>query len=353
MATPNSEDEFDDEPPFTGDSVASGIAFEGEWEEDDLMALSGKPGQSFHKVLTGNHMFDEVSLEQKKLDIVYGADEDGDMHMDVSACEEAELDEIPTPDDIKDIEKLDSVCSSPHVNADAELEWDNDTPVHQDSSDVSPADEKLPSIWRTVVIDGKNYKLDMSAISSYRQVLSHGGYYGEGLNAIVVFSACHLPDAKLPDYRYVMDNMFLYIVSTLDLLVAEDYMIIFFNGGCSRKNFPPLKWLKKCYQMIHRRLRKNLKELVIVHPTWYIRFIVGFFRPFISSKFGKKLKLVPSLHRLADLVPLESVTIPDAVQQHDVKLITSGKLELDSSDDTVDSISSQQQTSKALSSQQT
>ena len=337
MSVPNVEDKYLAEPPLSGDSVACGIDFEGEWEEDDLVALSGKPGQSFQKILTGN-VANEGENTKKKLTV--------DVTDDFLTClslSDSELDQISTPDDdLKSCDEVESPETSSQISPDADLEWDNDTPVRQSSDDAAPAQQNQ-SIWRTVVISEKNYKLDLSAVTPYRQVLSHGGYYGEGLNAIVVFSACYLPDHRQSNYRYVMDNLFLYIVSTLDLLVAEDYMIIFFNGGCSRKNFPGLKWLKKCYQMLHHRLRKNLKQLVVVHPTWYIRLILGFFKPFISSKFREKLKIVPTLHRLADVVPLDSVVIPDAVQKYDVKLLTTGKSELDSSDDTLESVQIQRE----------
>lgn len=35
------------------------------------------------------------------------------------------------------------------------------------------------------------------------------GYYGEGLNAIIVFAACYLPDSGCEDYTYIMENLFL------------------------------------------------------------------------------------------------------------------------------------------------
>lgn len=35
------------------------------------------------------------------------------------------------------------------------------------------------------------------------------GYYGEGLNAIIVFAACYLPDSSCDDYAYIMENLFL------------------------------------------------------------------------------------------------------------------------------------------------
>ena len=34
------------------------------------------------------------------------------------------------------------------------------------------------------------------------------GYYGDGLNAIILFSGCYLPDRRRKDYHYVMDNLF-------------------------------------------------------------------------------------------------------------------------------------------------
>ena len=39
--------------------------------------------------------------------------------------------------------------------------------------------------------------------------MSVTGYYGDGFNAIVVLTACHLPDKRRRDYNYVMDNLFL------------------------------------------------------------------------------------------------------------------------------------------------
>lgn len=37
------------------------------------------------------------------------------------------------------------------------------------------------------------------------------GYYGDGLNAIVVFAVCFMPESGQPNYRYLMDNLFKYV----------------------------------------------------------------------------------------------------------------------------------------------
>ncbi|KAH7951763.1 hypothetical protein HPB52_012632 [Rhipicephalus sanguineus] len=63
--------------------------------------------------------------------------------------------------------------------------------------------------WKTCNVGGVERKIDMRVIEPYKKVLSHGGYFGEDHQAIIVFSACHLPDRCRRDYDYVMDNLFL------------------------------------------------------------------------------------------------------------------------------------------------
>lgn len=106
------------------------------------------------------------------------------------------------------------------------------------------------------------------------------GYYGDGLNAIIVFAVCFMPESNQPNYRYIMENLFKwvflwffcdivtkhrrtmtieispryrYVIGTLELLVAENYMIVYLNGATSRKKMPTVGWLRKCYQQIDRR----------------------------------------------------------------------------------------------------
>lgn len=58
--------------------------------------------------------------------------------------------------------------------------------------------------------DGQTRDIDMKVIEPYKRCLSHGGYIqSPGDNAIVIFSACYLPDRSRADYNYVMENLFL------------------------------------------------------------------------------------------------------------------------------------------------
>ncbi|XP_038626024.1 protein prune homolog 2 isoform X2 [Tachyglossus aculeatus] len=197
---------------------------------------------------------------------------------------------------------------------------ENESVIPEYTAEEEREDNRL---WRTVVIGEQEQRIDMKVIEPYKRVIAHGGdsgYYGDGLNAIIVFAACFLPDSSRADYNYVMENLFLYVISTLELMVAEDYMIVYLNGATPRRKMPGLGWMKKCYQMIDRRLRKNLKSFIIVHPSWFIRTILAVTRPFISSKFSSKIQYVSSLSELSELIPMEYVPIPESIIKLDEEL---------------------------------
>ncbi|XP_061549559.1 caytaxin-like isoform X3 [Phycodurus eques] len=221
---------------------------------------------------------------------------------------------------VDDIETPDDADSLDFANNGNELEWEDDTPVASAKRLPGEGEEERDSsgrLWRTVIVGDQEQRIDMQVIRPYLRVVTHGGYYGEGLNAIIVFAACYLPDSSCDDYSYIMENLFLYVVSSLELLVADDYMIVYLNGATPRRKMPGIGWLKKCYQMIDRKLRKNLKCLIIVHPTWFIRTILAISRPFISVKFLDKVRYVHTLDELSLLIPMEHVQVPECVLQYD------------------------------------
>ncbi|XP_045118520.1 uncharacterized protein LOC123508711 isoform X1 [Portunus trituberculatus] len=175
--------------------------------------------------------------------------------------------------------------------------------------------------WRNIVIGGVWHRIDMKVIAPYKKCVSHGGYLGQNRNAVIVISACELPDRSRRDYNYVMDNLFLYVLSTLEQLIADDYILLYLAGGTPKSSMPSFHWLKKAYQMIDRKLRKNLKTLHVVHPTFWVRALVAFSRPFISTKFYRKLTFVNNLTELAQMIPLDQLHIPDAVKQADFEMM--------------------------------
>eukprot|EP00066_Takifugu_rubripes_P003022 XP_003965320.1 PREDICTED: protein prune homolog 2-like [Takifugu rubripes] len=205
------------------------------------------------------------------------------------SLDQSEDDLGETPDDLDiNVDELDTPDEGDYLDyTDHETDWEEPSePSRSDPRDPIPtygAEEERQDVrlWRTVVIGEQEHRINMKVIEPYMRVISHGGYYGNQVNAIIVFAACFLPDSDREDYHEIMENLFLYVISTLELMVAEDYVIVYLNGATPHRRMPGLGWLKKCYQMIDRRLRKNLKSFIILHPSWFIRTVLAITKPFI------------------------------------------------------------------------
>ncbi|XP_048880385.1 bcl-2/adenovirus E1B 19 kDa-interacting protein 2-like protein isoform X2 [Brienomyrus brachyistius] len=237
------------------------------------------------------------------------------------------LEELETPSDSESFNLNDSM---------QDLEWEDDLPrmgrrearaANRGSAEQAEMGQlELDQVdsqgrrWRKLHIAGQESLVNMSVLEPYLQVLSHGGYYGDGMNAIIVVSSCYLPDSTIDDYQYVMDNLFRYILGTLDLMVSENYIIVYLCGAVSRSKMPTIKWLRDCYTTIDRRLRKDLKGLFVVHPNWFIKGLITIVRPFLSVKFSRKVRFVRSLQELSTYIPMEHVQIPDCIQKFDEKM---------------------------------
>ncbi|XP_061783269.1 protein prune homolog 2 isoform X1 [Nerophis lumbriciformis] len=252
------------------------------------------------------------------------------------SLDQSEDDLGETPDDLDiNVDDIDTPDEGDYLDC-TDHEMDGDDPRAASRSRTSELYDSIPTyggeeerqdgkLWRTVIIGEQEHRINMKIIEPYMRVISHGGYYGNGVNAIIMFAACFLPDSNSDDYHEIMENLFLFVISTLELMVAEDYMIVYLNGATPHRRMPGLGWLKKCYQMIDRRLRKNLKSFIILHPSWFIRTILAITKPFISTKFSSKIKYVNSLDELRDLIPMENVNIPECIMRLDQELKEAGE----------------------------
>ncbi|XP_023585460.1 BCL2/adenovirus E1B 19 kDa protein-interacting protein 2 isoform X1 [Trichechus manatus latirostris] len=298
-----------------------GVELKEEWQDEDfpiplpeddsidadILDITGPESQPDSLEVNGNKL--RKKLMAPDISLTLDPSDGSVLSDDLDESGEIDLDGLDTP--------------SENSN---EFEWEDDLPkpkttevIRKDSmTEYTAAEEKEDGRrWRLFRIGEQDHRVDMKAIEPYKKVISHGGYYGDGLNAIVVFAVCFMPESSQPNYRYLMDNLFKYVIGTLELLVAENYMIVYLNGATTRRKMPSLGWLRKCYQQIDRRLRKNLKSLIIVHPSWFIRTLLAVTRPFISSKFSQKIRYVFNLAELAELVPMEYVGIPECIKQYE------------------------------------
>ncbi|XP_058433747.1 BCL2/adenovirus E1B 19 kDa protein-interacting protein 2-like [Marmota monax] len=253
--------------------------------EADILDVTGPESQPGLLEVNGNKVRKKLMAPEISLTLDPG---DGSvLSDDLDESGEIDLDGLDTPSENKQLclGNKQLTCSRfPLPPSFDDLPKPKTTEVIRKGSitEYSAAEEKEDGRrWRMFRIGEQDHRVDMKAIEPYKKVISHGGYYGDGLNAIVVFAVCFMPESGQPNYRYLMDNLFKYVIGTLELLVAENYMIVYLNGATTRRKMPSLGWLRKCYQQIDRRLRKNLKSLIIVHPSWFIRTLLAVTRPFI------------------------------------------------------------------------
>lgn len=77
--------------------------------------------------------------------------------------------------------------------------------------ELTAEEERIESrSWKPCLVGGIERRIDLKVLEPYKRVVSHGGYLSQGShNAIIVFSACFLPDRSRVDYDYVMNNLFM------------------------------------------------------------------------------------------------------------------------------------------------
>lgn len=119
----------------------------------------------------------------------------------------------------------------------------------------------------------------------------------------------------------------------IEPFVGNDYILVYFHQGIKEDNKPSAQFLWNTYKELNRDFRKNLKNLYVVHPTWFIRVLWNFFSPFISEKFRKKLVYISNLDELRQALGLTKLNVPDNICDFDSKL-KSGRKHMSSASST-------------------
>lgn len=121
---------------------------------------------------------------------------------------------------------------------------------------------------------------------------------------------------RLPSYKTLQSSTTIfteYIIRQMEPYVQNDYSIVYFHQGLKEDNKPDITFLWNAYKDLDRSFRKNLKQLFVVHPTWWIRGIWMFFRPFISVKFRNKLIYISTLAELRQSLGMDNLNVPENI----------------------------------------
>jgi len=66
--------------------------------------------------------------------------------------------------------------------------------------------------------------------------------------------------------------------------------------------------------MIDRKLKKNLKVLYLVRPTFWLKTLVIMCKPFISAKFSKKIRFAEDMNALRQYIPVDKLIWPASAE---------------------------------------
>ena len=140
-------------------------------------------------------------------------------------------------------------------------------------------------------------------------VVSKAGVDSGG-RPIVLFCGANLPATTVD-----MDRVLLFLVRLMDPIVSAPYVVVYLHTNLSDENRPELSWLRKTYQILDRKYKKNVAHIYVVHPTFWTKAVFWFLTPFISSKFWRKLVYVDRVAELAAVAP--DLQLPDAIFAYD------------------------------------
>ena len=114
--------------------------------------------------------------------------------------------------------------------------------------------------------------------------------------------------------------------------MVDDYEIVYVHGEGPSNAMPSFRWFREFYHMIDRRLRKNLRHLYIVHPSFWIKAMLKLAKPFIrwakgktcchgntvqnmllftifSAKFYRKIVTMGTMDGLTEYIPLKNLEL--------------------------------------------
>lgn len=146
--------------------------------------------------------------------------------------------------------------------------------------------------------------------------------------AVVTLAAPCLPSVDILSLDVLLGRI---LARTSPLVeTPAGYTLVLFASGAKRTigdpglrtAWPGWTWCWRAWRSLGRSYRKNLKKLVIVHPTLFTRTLVRFVSTgsyFVSPKVARKIVQCDSLEELERHVPLSQLDIPPEVLVWDLR----------------------------------
>ncbi|XP_066562615.1 ganglioside-induced differentiation-associated protein 2 isoform X5 [Amia ocellicauda] len=117
-----------------------------------------------------------------------------------------------------------------------------------------------------------------------------------------------------------MEKALLYFIHVMDHIVVKEYVMVYFHTLTGEHNHLDSEFLKKLYDIVDAKYKKNLRAFYFVHPTFRSKVSTWFFTTFNVSGLKDKVHHVDTLQQLFTCVVPEQIDIPPFVLEYDARL---------------------------------
>ncbi|KAM9173541.1 ganglioside-induced differentiation-associated protein 2 isoform 1-T2 [Pangshura tecta] len=116
-----------------------------------------------------------------------------------------------------------------------------------------------------------------------------------------------------------MEKALLYFIHVMDHIAVKEYVIVYFHTLTSDYNHLDSDFLKKLYDVVDIKYKRNLKAVYFVHPTFRSKVSTWFFTTFTVSGLKDKIHYVENLQQLFTAIPPEQIDFPPFVLEYDAR----------------------------------
>lgn len=183
---------------------------------------------------------------------------------------------------------------------------DAESSAFRNSIEVNPAD--LPDFGDYTSRLAEAYNSDFAGIED-KNCVGHGrDSVGRPciylIPALVLQSCSQDNDAKLAMMRRIM----LLFIKHADAVVDRPYTLVY--GHSATPLLAQTAVLHSYYKILPRKYKKNLKEMILLHPTFGVRTFFEISRYFVGEKFFRKLHFINRISQLQSVISPQQLTLP-------------------------------------------
>jgi hypothetical protein len=114
-----------------------------------------------------------------------------------------------------------------------------------------------------------------------------------------------------------MHRVMLYVIQKMDRVVDEEYVVVLVMSCSDSDNRPEFAWLQQMYHVFEQKYKKNMKQLYVVHPSFWFKLALWFMSPMLSSNIWNKIVYVHEVRDLFHMFRPSQLLLPEFVYRYD------------------------------------